>query len=111
MNAGDIDMQALRERFAAAEASMPAHIREAHRFSSGHREAIAASDLCGCFHCLATFEPSEIRRWLESEDAALCPRCGIDSVLPDTAGFPISPEFLAQMQFHWFESSPCQYKS
>ena len=103
MSTGHIDREALAERFAAREAAMPIHIRNAHRFSSDHREAIASSSLCGCFHCLSTFKPAEIGRWIETE-TAICPRCGIDSVLPDNVGLPLDREFLTQMQFHWFES-------
>ena len=111
MSAGGLDMKVLQARWAAAEAAIPPDIRAAHRFSGGHSDAIAAASHCGCFHCLATFKPAEIRRWLKSDGTALCPRCGIDSVLPDTAGFPLSREFLTQMKFHWFESAQCQYKS
>ena len=102
-SAGEIDREALSERLAAREAAMPSHIRDAHRFSSGHRDAIVASSLCGCFYCLSTFKPSEIGRWLEKV-TAICPRCGINSVLPGNVGLPLDREFLTQMQFHWFES-------
>jgi hypothetical protein len=60
-----------------------------------------ASTLCGCFYCLATFSPREITDWI-GEDTARCPKCGIDSVLGDRSGFPISAEFLTSMQAHWF---------
>jgi hypothetical protein len=111
MRDGDIDREALRERFAAREAAMPDSIRAAHRFSSGQRDAIAASQLCGCFYCLATFEPAEIGHWIDEKNTPLCPRCGIDAVLPDNVGVPLDGAFLKEMQFHWFESSQCQYKS
>jgi hypothetical protein len=32
----------------------------------------------------------------------MCPRCGIDSVLGDRSGFPISAEFLGEMHRYWF---------
>ena len=35
---------------------------------------------------------------------AICPRCGIDSVLGDRSGFPISAEFLSEMQRYWFSA-------
>jgi hypothetical protein len=111
MNASEFDMDALLQRMAAARAAMPPQIREAHKLSSGQRDAIAASAQCGCFYCLATFDPSEIRRWVDDKTTPICPRCGIDSVLPDNVGVPLDRDFLKEMQFHWFESSQCQYKS
>jgi acetone carboxylase gamma subunit len=36
---------------------------------------------------------------------ALCPYCGIDSVIGDKSGFPITKEFLEKMYQHWFGTS------
>ena len=33
---------------------------------------------------------------------ALCPSCGIDSVIGDASGFPITEEFLVAMEARWF---------
>lgn len=79
----------------------------AHQYSSGHRQQIEASELCGCFYCLATFPPAVIEEWIDEVDertgqTALCPRCGIDSVIGSKAGFPLTKEFLTSMQKHWF---------
>ncbi len=37
-----------------------------------------------------------------SDTTALCPYCGIDSVLGDNEGFPITQEFLRTMNNEWF---------
>jgi len=83
----------------------PDHIR-AHRHSSRHREEVLASGRCGCFYCRAIFEPSEIKGWVDEREGvgqtALCPRCGIDSVIGSESGYSITEEFLARMQAHWF---------
>jgi hypothetical protein len=34
---------------------------------------------------------------------ALCPHCGIDSVIGDASGYEISPTFLARMHEAWFK--------
>lgn len=90
-------------------------ILAAHKHSSRHRAEIMGSGRCGCFHCLANFSPSEIRDWVDwlegtspelalvSGTTALCPSCGIDSVIGDGSGFPVTIEFLSQMRKHWFE--------
>jgi len=79
----------------------------AHQYSSSHRKQIQESTLCGCFYCLATFEPKLIEEWVDEDkdgvgQTALCPNCGIDSVLGSKAGFPLTAEFLTSMQKHWF---------
>lgn len=61
-----------------------------------------ASRLCGCFYCGAIFPPSEIMDWIDRGRTALCARCGIDSVIGDRSGFPITSEFLDQMNHYWF---------
>lgn len=77
----------------------------AHRHSIRHRAEIEDSRLCGCFYCLAIYDPKEIGRWVrEAEDCgetALCPRCSIDSVIGDASGFTITPEFLRRMNGYW----------
>lgn len=86
-------------------------LHAAHSKSSHHRADIEASLVCGCFYCRTTFEPSEIAEWVDrsgddAEDVrgqtALCPHCGVDSVLGSHSGFPITPEFLAAMHRYWF---------
>ena len=81
-------------------------VKLAHKHSSSHLEELAKSLLCGCFFCCATFAPSEITEWCDDGHTALCPICGIDSVIGDASGFPItSPDFLAKMNRHWFQTS------
>jgi hypothetical protein len=82
-------------------------LKEAHKHSIRHREEIAASERCGCFYCLAIFEPAAITDWVDEHDVtALCPKCGIDSVIGTASGFPIADfEFLTAMKEHWFEGT------
>ena len=88
-------------------AEFPPDGRDAHNHSSRHRDEILASTLCGCFYCKQVFPPSEIEDWVdETEDGvgqtALCPRCGIDSLIGDKSGFEISERFMAEMYRYWF---------
>lgn len=88
-------------------------IRTAHKHCKSHKEEILSSALCGCFYCLATFSPTEIVDWLDENptnapatkrtgQTALCPRCGIDSVVGSASGYPITNEFLQKMRLYWF---------
>lgn len=81
---------------------MPTDVRDAHEHSSKHRAEILASELCGCFYCEKTFGAQEIMDWTDDKQTALCPKCGIDSVIGSCSGFPINKEFLHQMCEHWF---------
>ncbi len=84
----------------------------AHCHSSAHRVELSQSEICGCFYCLAIFAPSEIQEWIDDAPAdkdvaltgvtAVCPRCGIDSVVGSASGYPITHEFLSDMHRHWF---------
>jgi hypothetical protein len=77
--------------------------RLAHKSSSGHRDAVLGSDACGCFYCMSIFMPSEIVEWTDDDQTAICPRCGVDSVVGSASGWPITADFLAQMHKAWFE--------
>ena len=83
----------------------PDHI-QAHKHSSYHREEIQNSEICGCFYCLAIFRPQFIEEWIDEKDGigqtALCPKCGIDSVIGSRSGFPINQAFLQKMHQKWF---------
>ncbi len=79
----------------------------AHKKSIYHKRQIIESEICGCFHCLAIFPPSSICEWTDTnkeEDfhTALCPECGIDSVLGSKSEYQITKEFLTAMQRRWF---------
>src|SRR2546428_11086793 len=80
----------------------PFPMSRAHRHSDHHRQEILGSGLCGCFYCLATFAATEIEEWTDEDETAICPRCGIDSVIGSESGFPITSEFLKRMKRHWF---------
>lgn len=77
-------------------------LEKAHRASIHHRKQLENSSVCGCFFCGEIFSPKEIQEWVDNNDTALCPYCGIDSVLGDSSGFPVTKEFLGEMRKYWF---------
>ena len=85
-------------------ASPTAEDIKVHDHSNNNREELFASDKCGCFHCLAIFPQSEIEDWIDNDDTAMCPRCHIDSVIGSKSGYPITQEFLQDMQDRWFNT-------
>ncbi len=79
---------------------------DAHRHSINNRSELIESDQCGCFYCRRLFPPSKIEEWTDDDDevgqTALCPYCGIDSVIGSKSGFPITRDFMKIMNRHWF---------
>ena len=88
-------------------------LQAAHKHAACHRNEILASKECGCFYCETVFAPSSIEEWIEETSGnfgaspdpftALCPDCGVDSVLGDASPFPATdPVFLSAMNKMWF---------
>ncbi len=75
----------------------------AHQFCTNNRKQLEQDSTCGCFYCGKIYHPVEIIDWIEEKDGtAVCPYCGIDSVIGENSGFPITDEFLAEMNRYWF---------
>jgi hypothetical protein len=85
-------------------ANFPEKIRSAHDRCSNHRQELLNSAYCGCFYCLAIFEPARIKEWIDEGQTAMCPECGIDSVIGDASGFSITQQFLKEMNSYWFSA-------
>jgi hypothetical protein len=77
-------------------------VAEAHAHSIHHRAEIEASGSCGCFYCMRVFGHEHINEWIDDGETALCPHCGIDSVLGSASGYEISAPFLSRMHSAWF---------
>jgi hypothetical protein len=80
-------------------------LKASHKSSSCHKEEILSGKLCGCFYCGETFSPTEINEWIDENnnrgETAICPKCGIDSVL--SSKLPIDDDFfLSEMNKYWF---------
>jgi hypothetical protein len=65
------------------------------------RSEIQASPRCGCYFCVHTFPTTEIRAWVDSDQPALCPACGIDAVIGDASKHRLHGKFLRQMHTHF----------
>lgn len=78
----------------------------AHKHCFENEKEVMSSNLCGCFYCLKIFTPNHITDddWIDDKNGrtAQCPSCGIDSVIGDASGYPITKEFLAEMEDIWF---------
>ncbi len=83
------------------------NLNRVHKHSSNHRNEILSSEVCGCFYCLSIYSPSEIEEWIDNDEnrvgkTALCPKCGIDSVIASTNEIVVTPDLLREMHQRWF---------
>jgi hypothetical protein len=81
-------------------------LRDLHKLTSSNREALSKSKKAGCFYCLKIYDADSIEEWTMSShrgpvDCAICPKCGVDSVLPDSE-CNLNPTLLSQMSTMWF---------
>lgn len=78
-----------------------------HDLSEDNRDAVKGARACGCFHCLATFDASAVVDWMPGRDqeqaTAICPQCGVDSVIPARDGEPVDMDLLRSMRAYWFD--------
>ncbi len=73
---------------------------DAYAHASRHRVEVEASERCGCFSCFRMFSPSTITKWIDSNQTALCPLCGIDTVLGSASMHQINDTFLRRLHLH-----------
>jgi len=76
--------------------------QRASSYNHYHREELENDNVCGCYYCETIFAPSEITEWCRESlrgeaRTAICPHCGIDTVIGESSGYPITPEFLKSM--------------
>ena len=76
---------------------------EAHKYCTNNKASLVRDGLCGCFYCMEIFDPAIIENWiLDTSGTAICPYCGIDSIIGESSGYPLTEEFLCEMNEHWF---------
>jgi hypothetical protein len=81
-----------------ANEHVPPDLLAGHEASDHHRDVIEVVDVVTCFYCGHIGHPQDITEWVDGGQTALCPKCGIDSVLPGT--YP--SEFIVRMTAYWF---------
>jgi len=81
-------------------------LKEIHKSSTNHRQAVLKSKLVGCFYCQRIFEPSSINHWIDKKSnagqTATCPYCSIDAILPQSTRYHLSSSLLEAMNKYWF---------
>ena len=70
-----------------------------------NKKELSGEKVCGCYYCLSIFSASEIEEWVDDGQTAICPHCGIDSVISDTPNRPINKRLLKKMKRVFFAYS------
>jgi len=78
-----------------------AELKEIHKRCDNNRSALEKTNLCGCFCCRRTYNPSEIHEWIDGGETALCAKCSIDSVLALDDSVD-NTSMLEEMYVYWF---------
>lgn len=80
-------------------------LKAAHKASYANKRRLSIPQKCGCFYCMRFFSFEKIEDWsIDQPDwTAVCPYCGIDSVIGENDGYPLTNEFLEGMHKEWFE--------
>ena len=82
---------------------MDSKLIASHKFCVNNKPMLMKNEKCGCFYCLEIFHSSEIREWIQdTSGTAICPYCGVDSIISESSGYPISKDFLTEMKQYWF---------
>ena len=77
-------------------------LKKLHTYASHNKKLIEKSEKCYCFHCKNAFESTRIERYLVNEETALCPECGMDSIIPDSIDESIDENTILEMHDYWF---------
>ena len=56
-------------------------LAQLHRSSFRNRCRLQAAGRIACFGCLGEFEAKQVREYVDAGETALCPDCGLDTLI------------------------------
>jgi len=69
-----------------------------HAFTSHNKEIMKRSGIYLCSYCQKGGLSKNIENWADDGETALCPDCGVDSLIPAM----IPHDITKQLKEHWF---------
>lgn len=79
------------------------YLKMLHRQSIGNKARLSDAKDCGCFFCFSHFPASAAEYWDdEGGETAVCPKCGIDSVIGEYDDERIPDDLLRAMKKRFF---------
>ncbi len=79
-------------------------LEEAHKYSYNNKKLLTRFTDVACFYCISFYTVAEIKEWVNKATTALCPKCGIDSVIPNPDNL-LNESMLREMYQYFFEHS------
>jgi hypothetical protein len=79
-------------------------LNQIYEHSRLNRQFMTPGAACRCFYCQSAFPAEQIGQWIDEGKTALCPHCGIDSVLSSSAD-ALSDSLIGQLHAAYFGSS------
>lgn len=77
-------------------------LKRLHAYSSHNKQLIDVSNKCYCFYCRSCMKQSEIKEYIDNGQTAICPNCGIDSIIPDSIEETVDKKIISEMNAYWF---------
>ncbi len=85
------------------------YIDKAHKATLYNEKDILSSEVCTCFYCGYQFDANTEKdlEWWDVDNpegkTLTCPKCGIDVVIGESSGFPITDkDFILECSANWF---------
>jgi hypothetical protein len=74
-----------------------------HKRSFANEPLLKTAKDCGCFSCLEHCDPDDVDLWDDSPaNTAVCPHCGIDSIITEHETDRVDDELLKCLQARYF---------
>lgn len=77
-------------------------LKRLHTYSTHNKKWVDLADRCHCYYCQRSMGRDEIERFSDNGQTAVCPKCGVDAILPDSIEEPLDEAILAEMHEYWF---------
>lgn len=77
-----------------------------HKCATYNRKDLEVADACGCFYCKNIFYPGDITEWTDKGQTAICPKCGVDSVISNKKNYKVTKEDLEILNKYYFPDTP-----
>ena len=79
--------------------------RLAAQLAFKNRAAVEKSEACGCYYCGQIFPGKEVKEYTDAGMTALCPHCGVDSVLSSAQNVAVCEDTLKKSHDFWFRGT------
>ena len=79
-----------------------AQLKKLHAYSSHNRDFITTANKCYCFYCKAIVDRYKRNDYTDDGQTALCPKCGMGALLPDSIEESLDEQLVSEMNEYWF---------